>query len=516
MFKAITSFTPYQTSTEAVCDLTTQCRQKLGIYRPTAGILYCSLSHNEERLTEVINGLNAAFPFIQLAGCTVIAGFTDESGYQKEGYFLTLLSSDSIEINVCVLKSLSKVQKQNRLKEKFKQTLERTCPDISDTRLCLIFPGYTGVDGDNLAHDLHSVLPEDCLVIGGSATDYWTEKHIENFHTQAPPIENTRQFTLKDNVLSLDSDSMPCLLFSGPVELETGYAYGWSDTGRQYQAKTKGSRFVEIDGMQPIDFIKKNNHPIATSSGATDYAFWIHEPGKEAYMRDIFHDFSQGILHTNSQSLPDNFKISFSFPDEKHILKEYAASVAEFKQNYDLILSFTCCSHVPLLKNFVEQEHSCHLMAFPRTALISSYVFGEFGPPRGSTKSILHSCSSITLCIRESEQAKEYQPDHTGNDFLHKTIRTQRTMIESLEKQLQFFENNKNNKKKKFTEDCLGMILNHSSRSMTGYADQLSRLFKEYYDQTGQKAPYPISRNRIIDHFKAIKETAKVKFTIPD
>ncbi len=146
--------------------------------------------------------------------------------------------------------------------------------------------------------------------------------------------------------------------------------------------------------------------------------------------------------------------------------------------------------------------------SFHQTPIICGYVFGEFGPSITGQKSMLHSTSSILCCFQE-ENTDSSEKSEPLTNFLNEINIEQRNEIQSLQKQLRFFEGSKYNKMKKLTEDCLGMLLCNSHRSLSRHAEQLSSSLKAYYEKNGIDPPYAISRNRLIKHLMDLKNRAE-------
>jgi len=121
---------------------------------------------------------------------------------------------------------------------------------------------------------------------------------------------------------------------------------------------------------------------------------------------------------------------------------------------------------------------------------------------------MLHSTSSIICCLHEEKIDSNEKNEPLAN-FLNEIIREQGNEIKSLQKQLRFFEGSKNNKQKRLTEDCLGMLLCLSHKSLSGHAERISSFLKAYYEKNGIDPPYAISRNRVIEHLSDLKNSSK-------
>ncbi|WP_136797589.1 hypothetical protein [Desulfosediminicola ganghwensis] len=239
-----------------------------------------------------------------------------------------------------------------------------------------------------------------------------------------------------------------------------------------------------------------------------EYSLWIHAPGEDPHIRDIFFDKATGNYYTRGACLPPRFHISFSYPDKSKVLREYTNTLGRLADEYELVIGTVCATHLAVLEQDIRREYAEMTKAFQRTPLICSYAFGEYGPSFTSPKSKLHSFSGVVFCLKEKGRV-----DNGGggarHGFLDEIVRSQREEINSLQKQLQFFEGSKNIKMQKLTEVCLGVLLCRSRKSLSGMAEQISDSLRTYYKKRGLKPPYPISRNRLIEHLGKLKERAQ-------
>jgi hypothetical protein len=298
-------------------------------------------------------------------------------------------------------------------------------------------------------------------------------------------------------------------LFKGNVSVKYSVCYGWSDVGIFYPGCAEGSILTELDGKNPRTFLREMKHPLASEEyDHVEYPLWFHVSGKDPCLRDIFFNNDTGNYYTKTSSLPSNFQISFSFPSKEKVLEEFQNSLARLGRQHTLVIANTCCGHQVVLDQDISQEYEEMVRMFPSTSIIGCYVFGEFGPSLVDRKSMMHSCSSILVCFGEANNHNN-EKETPITDFLHKTIKEQSEEINSLKKQLRHFENNKNIKMKIFFEDCLGMLLCRSHKSLTSHAEQTSNTLKAYYAKNGIDPPYAISRNRVVEHLMTLKSRAK-------
>lgn len=508
MFKAITACSTKNSSTDIVEDLVNKSNVKLSYYRPSAGILYASCLHQNNQLKDILKGISEAFPKIEIIGGTVIGGFTDDSEYTKDGYFLCLLVSDSITFIAGCIRNISTLIQSNNFAQSFQKLFEENSLG-KDPAACFLYSAYSNVDGEKLIDAVQEILPEKCLVFGGIATAYWDEQDLINFSQKIPAVNSTLVFFAKNGSIHVADDSLVCLFFTGNITAKHAVSYGWSDLGTLYPGRSEGSILTEIDGKKPHTFLSEIKHPLSLKEyDHVEYSLWFHVPGKDPFIRDIFYDEATGNYYTQSSTLPSHFHVSFSFPNKEKVLDEFKDCLTRIDGQNDLVIATICCSHQVVLEQDIRQQYTEMVRRFHQTPIICGYVFGEFGPSITGRKSMLHSTSSI-LCSFQEENTDSKEKNEPLTNFLNEIMLEQRNEIKSLQKQLRFFEGSKYNKMKKLTEDCLGMLLCNSHRSLSGHAEQISNSLKAYYEKNGIDPPYAISRNRLIKHLMDLKNRAE-------
>lgn len=509
MFKAITAISTKTSSDDIVADLVSQAHAKLGIFRPSSAIFYASCPQESQKLRDVLQGIGKTFPGVEVLGGMVTGGFTEDSGYVKEGYFLCLLLSDTTQLVAECIGNISTLVKTDAFQQEFRARVHDSVKG-EDIAACLFYSPYNNVNGNVLIDTIQAELPKKCLVFGGMATDYWTEQDLATFSKKTPPTENSLLFFVKDDQIRVDNDSLVFLLFKGKLAAQHCVSYGWSDIGMLYPGKAENSVLTELDGKDPHLFLNEMNHPLAADEyDHVEYSLWFHHPGKDPHIRDIFFDKESCRYYTKGSLLPTHFDFSFSYPRKENIFNEFQNGINNLGGRQALVFAFTCCTHQVVMKKDISQEHTAMVTRFPATPLLGGYVFGEFGPSRLDQKNILHSCSSVVVCLREQETTV-HEESVVIDSFLHRTIKEQGKEISSLQKQVAFLESEKHNKMKLFAEDCLSIMLCHSHKSLSSIGEKISQTLREYYVTKRLEPPYAISRNRVIEQLMQLKKRGKM------
>lgn len=505
MFKAITACSTKTSTDDVVADLTSQAYNKLGVYRPSSAIFSASCKPDHQKLRDVLHGICKAFPGIEVFGGMLTGGFTEDSGYVKDGYFLCLLLSDTTQLVGGCIGNISELMRTNTFYQEF---LKRVPSDLrnQDIAACMFYSPYNNVDGNVLIDTLQKGLPEKCLVFGGMATDHWTEQDLASFSKKVPPAENSYMFFAKDDQVHVDNDSLVFLLFKGALTARSCVSYGWSDIGMLYPGKAEKSILTELDGKDPHTFLKEMQHPLAADDyDHAEYSLWFHVPGKDPYIRDIFFDKTSGKYFTRGSNLPSHFDFSFSYPRKENIFNEFQNGINKLVGHHGLVFAITCCTHQVVMKGDILQEHAAMVRRFPATPIFGGYVFGEFGPSLTDANNVFHNCSSVVVCLGEHQTCFD-EESAAINNFLHTTIKEQGNEIASLKKQVAFLESEKRNKMKLFAEDCLGIMLGLSHKSPSSTGEKISQTLRAYYAANGLEPPYAISRNRVIEQLMQLKK----------
>lgn len=503
-----------------------QLDASLGIYRPQAALLFSSYEQtppHEEALTQLLTQLHQQFPALQLAGCSMTAGFADASGYTKHGFFLTLFISDALEYSSGLVTDLKMLQADEQgFADRFQARLDDSSLDAP--RVSLIFPAYHEVNGDRLVADVQGVTGDECVVFGGIAATYWSDQLMDDVasgkHQGAPDTETALQFCICNGEVQIADGALAFLNLHGELDVDVQYTYGWSIDAKQHELSVRGKIIEKINNIDAVTYLKKINHPLLSHSDFASYPFWIHENGRKPYQRDVFYDEEQGILYTGNSDWSEagsNIAVSFSFPLGDVLEKEYKDMLDGFSDEYDFAFSVACSSRVIAQRESIGRESVDQSATFQNTPVLGGYFFGEFFPWQGTAQdekgSLLHSCSSAVLAIKTLSTASnaDTAPDSVQGGFLGSLLEERNVEIEELKNRLAYFDGQQSIAEMNLLKDVLGILLHKSRRTVNAHAVELAATFAEYYKDV-RKKPYVTSRARLIAALNPLKKAGSEKF----
>ncbi len=215
-------------------ELLEQCRNELDERVPQAGILFCTIDLEHDHL---VQGIDDAWPGIALIGCTTDGEFSSRLGYREDSASLILLGSDSVEITAGLGRDVGK-----DMTAACAQAVASATSEITNSpTLCITLPESLTTSGQQIVESLEQALGENVPVLGATAGDGFR-------------LTGTRQFCGR----TVCSDSVPVLLFSGPLLYSIAVASGWKPMGETgLVTRSVGTIVHEIDGRPAIDFYRQ-------------------------------------------------------------------------------------------------------------------------------------------------------------------------------------------------------------------------------------------------------------------
>lgn len=261
-------------------ELLEQCRGELGGRVPQAGLLYCTidLEHGD-----LVRGIDDAWPGIALIGCTTDGEFSSRLGFREDSATLILFGSDTVEITAGLGRDVSKDIEAAC----GKAIAQATAKTTKAPALCITLPESLTTSGQKIVEALGDRLGPNVPVIGATSGDGFQ-------------LKGTYQFCGRE----VCSDSVPVLLFSGPLVYSIAVKSGWKPMGEPgLVTRAVGTLVHEIDGRPAIDFYRQRlgdravpgpENPLAIldDAGAVEClrataGFWIQESGSINFLGDV-------------------------------------------------------------------------------------------------------------------------------------------------------------------------------------------------------------------------------------
>ena len=364
-----------------------RCKKQLQGLRPQAGILFCGIDFNHDR---VLNEIGLAFPEIDLVGCTTGGEFSTDYGFSDDSINLILFASDTIKIGAGIGEKIS-LDPFGAAESAVRQARK----NLSGTeKLCLVFPdGITG-SPNAIVRSLGQILAPSCPVFGGVPS-----RHYE---IPAPTLQFFNNTVLEDAV--------PLLLFSGKLDYAFAISNSWRPIGvKDKVTESSGYEVRRIGQMRALDFYRyylgKHRQP-ALEFPLAVYAkdqehFFIRSPSDYDEKRGSI--FFSGPIATDTVVQLTEVTRNRVIADTENSVRSIANTVHK-NWRPALALAFSCATRKAILGTRTKEELQILKNSTPDGLPICGfYTFGELAPLRQNDKSRLHNCTLVTLLIGEKD-----------------------------------------------------------------------------------------------------------------
>jgi hypothetical protein len=345
-------------------ELLEQSREDLGDRVPQAGILYCAIDLEHDQL---VQGIDDAWPGIALIGCTTDGEFSSRLGFRDDSAALILFGSDAVEITAGLGRDVSKDIGAACAQAVAMASAKTTKPPA----LCITLPESLTTSGQQIVESLQQTLGAEVPVLGGTAGD-------------AFKLTGTRQFCGRE----VCSDSVPVLLFSGPLAYSVAVASGWKPMGEPgLVTRSEVTLVHEIDGRPAIEFYRQRlgdqavpgpENPLAILDEAGAVACLrataepnVRDSGAINYLGDVREGAMVQITIADRSAILEGCKqsISRAFADYPHGKTPAAA------------LLFSCAARKVLLGTHTSEEIGIvEGVIGSHIPICGFYGYGEIGP----------------------------------------------------------------------------------------------------------------------------------------
>ena len=321
-------------------------------------------------------------------GCTTAGEVSSVLGFREDSVTLCLFASDSVDMTAGVGKD-AVGDPLAACEEAVAQAKAKT---TKDPTLCITTPDNVAAAEGDIVPRLLETLGGGISVLGGAAG------------SQAFEV-TPRQFFC-DQVLR---ESVPVLLFSGPLDYAAGVATGWKPLGKVGRVtKSEGNLVQEIDGEPALSFYQNYLGADATS-GETHIAIPLavfEEGSGDFYLRaPIAYDENAGTASFLG-SVPEGASVQLTLASPENILEGTEESLARALSGYpgssepEAALFFSCAVRKLLLGTRAAKELDIVRSRLgDHVPVCGFYAFGEIGPVGSSGTSRFHNETLVTLLL---------------------------------------------------------------------------------------------------------------------
>lgn len=384
MLKTVVGHSNDPDSLSAITEVLEQCQQSLSGASPQAGILFAAIDFEH---TPILNQIHETYPGIELIGGTTDGEMSSILGFEQDSLTLMLFCSDTIAIRAGIGRDIS--QDLNCAIKT--AVVQATTGNTEPIKLCIALPESLTTSAVLILDSLNQALGGKVPIFGGLTADQWQFKQTYQFY--------------KTEVCS---DSIPILLFSGPILFSHSVASGWNPIGKR-GIVTKSSQNVvyEIDGQPALEFY---HHYLGKRPPSSEYplaVFGVNET--HYYMRapSGVYDPAVGSV-TFFGDIPEQAIVQIAETTHDSILSASRASMMQALENYPgkepaAALYFSCAGRRQILGTRTKEEY-----ALTQTCLTKSlpscgfYTNGEISPLEQQGISYFHNETFITLLLGEA------------------------------------------------------------------------------------------------------------------
>ncbi len=345
-------------------ELLEQCREELGDRVPQAGILFCSIDLEHGQL---VQGVDDVWPGIALIGCTTDGEFSSRLGFRENSATLMLFGSDVVEFTAGLARNVSKDIDGACALAIASAAAKATMPPA----LCIALPESLTTSAQQIVKSLGRNLNAGVPVLGATAGDAFR-------------LTGTRQFCGRQ----VCSNSVPILLFSGPLVYSVAVASGWKPMGEPgLVTRSEVSLVHEIDGRPAIDFYRQRLGAQALPGPENPLAV-LDELGAVACLRATAEaKVREGGAINYLGDVHEGAMVQITIADRGAILEGCRESISKAFADYPhgktpaVALLFSCAARKLLLGTHTGEEISIvESVIGSQVPVCGFYGYGEIGP----------------------------------------------------------------------------------------------------------------------------------------
>jgi serine phosphatase RsbU (regulator of sigma subunit) len=386
MFKAVVGQTEGTDTPRVTRTVIGQCQAQLKGLCPTAGILFAA-DHFDHALA--VGEIAAAFPGLELAGCTSSGEMSSTMGFSQDSMCLMLFASDTISIASGIGLDLSKAA-GNAVRHAVADARSRLDGEPS---LCFIFPCVLSGGIEMVLSTIYETLGPGCKLFGGVAG---ADQFVVN---------KILQFSRK----SVYSDGVSVLLFAGPIRVSSVICNSWEPVGyRSVVDAVDGNRVHRIGGRTALRFFREAFGPYAVPLYEMPLA--IFEDNGRYYLRSpISFDENDESLDC-ATPIPEGQKIQLTEATPENILSNLKERLHRLVEDAgddwlpQAALLFSCVSRRWIMGLRTREELDLSISVLPANIPIAGfYTFGEIVSLADTQAPKLHNCTLVAILLGEDK-----------------------------------------------------------------------------------------------------------------
>ena len=375
-------------SQSAISEVLEQIRVTLTGLSPKAGILFAAIDFDHAL---VLHRIAEVFPEIELIGGTTDGEMSSVLGFEQDSLTLMVFCSDNITISAGIGHGVSK----DAIAASQSAVQQAGIAHKEEIQFCISLPESLTTSGVVILDSLKQALGKQVPIFGGLTADQWRS-------------QQTYQFFQTE----VCSDSVPILLFSGPILFSHGVASGWQPIGKPGRVtKAENNVVYEIDDQPALAFYHRYLGALPPSS---EYPLALFDAESDShYMRapSGIYDPTIGSI-TFFGDVPPQSVVQIAETTHNEILSASKLSTLQALENYPgqapaAALFFSCASRRQILGSLTREEYeqAQHCLSESLRQPLPScgfYTNGEIAPLQQKGATYFHNETFITLLLGDA------------------------------------------------------------------------------------------------------------------
>ncbi len=364
----------------AIADVLAQCQTVLAGQQPQAGILLSAIDFNYGAM---LSDIYKTYPELQLIGGTTDGEVSSQAGFQQDSVVLMLFVSDTITIQA----GLGQFASQDPLKAAQQAVTQAQQGQTEMPVLGLTIAESLHLNSVSIIESLQVVLGKQFPLFGGLAGDQARFQQTHQFFNQ-----------------QVITDSIPILLFFGPLQFSYGMAHGWTPISQRGTISTVGKNSVDTINEKPA--LELYDYYLSGLTPSPEYPLAIFEKESDNfYLRaPVGCDLTTGQIHF-LVDIPAQVDAQIAHASQADILNACETATRQALEHYPgerpaAALMFTCCTRRYLLGTRTEEETQiAQRLLPPDLPLAGLYSYGEIAPVTFQDKGCLNHEAFVMLLL---------------------------------------------------------------------------------------------------------------------